>query len=182
MRLKKIGFYFSALIIFFLVSCNAYKNQNNNEVSDNRNDPPSDQLSSSNTFNLKVYKSATCGCCNDWIKHLEDSYFLVESINKDNMSEIKDQFKVPFSKRSCHTAVSTQGYVFEGHIPAQFIHKFLENPPEDAIGLSVPAMPVGSPGMEMGERFSPYQIILMNKDGSETIFANVQTQEEQYKK
>lgn len=179
MRVKKIGFYFGVLILFFLVSCDAYKTQGNNEISSNTNAPSNAQLSLSN---LTVYKSATCGCCKDWVNHLEDSYFTVESINKENMNEIKDQFEVPVSKRSCHTAVSAQGYVFEGHIPARFIHKFLENPPEDAIGLSVPAMPVGSPGMELGERFSPYPIFLMNKDGSETIVANIQTQEEQYKK
>ena len=69
--------------------------------------------------------------------------------------------------------MSAQGFVFEGHVPSKFIHAFLAAPPEGSIGLSVPGMPVGSPGMEVGERFMPYQILLLQKDGSTEIFAEI---------
>ena len=75
--------------------------------------------------------------------------------------------------QSCHTAVTKGGYVFEGHIPAKYIEQFLASPPEGALGLAVPGMPLGSPGMEMGGRFTPYDIVLMNKDGSSSVFAHV---------
>jgi hypothetical protein len=75
--------------------------------------------------------------------------------------------------QSCHTAVTKEGFVFEGHVPAKFIEQFLAAPPEGALGLAVPGMPLGSPGMEMGERFTPYDIVQMNKDGSSRVFARV---------
>ena len=81
--------------------------------------------------------------------------------------------------RSCHTAVSSQGYAFEGHIPARDSHQFLANPPADGIGLTVPAMPVGSPGMEVGDKFMPYRVLLMKKDGSTEVFASVESAAQQ---
>ena len=93
---------------------------------------------------------------------------------------IKDLYRIANNLRSCHTAVSTQGYVFEGHIPARYIHQSLANPPADAMGLTVPAMPVGSPGMEVGDKFMPYQILLMKKDGSTEVFASVGSMAQQY--
>jgi hypothetical protein len=75
--------------------------------------------------------------------------------------------------------VSSQGYAFEGHIPARYIHQFLANPPADGIGLTVPAMPVGSPGMEVGDKFMPYRVLLMKKDGSTEVFASVESAAQQ---
>ena len=73
---------------------------------------------------------------------------------------------------------SSQGYVFEGHIPAKFISRFLASPPKDAIGLTVPAMPVGSPGMEYQDKFMPYQVLLLKNDGSSQVYAQVNSLEE----
>ena len=73
--------------------------------------------------------------------------------------------------QSCHTGVSADGYFFEGHIPAKFVTAFLANPPENAAGLAVPGMPAGSPGMEMGDRFNPYSVILVKKDGTTEVYA-----------
>ena len=70
--------------------------------------------------------------------------------------------------------------MFEGHIPAKYIHQFLEETHDDAIGLSVPGMPLSSPGMEVGDRFMPYYILLLKKDGSTTVYAQVQSKMEQY--
>ena len=90
------------------------------------------------------------------------------------------QFRVFIYYQSCHTAVSQSGYVFEGHVPAKFIQQFLQNPPKNALGLAVPAMPLGAPGMEMGDRFLPYRIMLLNQNGSATLYATVNNAKEQY--
>ena len=76
--------------------------------------------------------------------------------------------------------MSAEGYVFEGHIPARYIRDFLANPPADARGLAVPAMPVGSPGMEVEDRFMPYEVLLLKADGGVEVFARVQTPAQQY--
>jgi len=82
--------------------------------------------------------------------------------------------------RSCHTAVTRNGFAFEGHVPAKFIKQFLAEKHNNAIGLSVPAMPVGSPGMEVGERFMPYNVLILFKDGTSEVYAEVKTYEEQF--
>jgi len=76
--------------------------------------------------------------------------------------------------------VTKEGYVFEGHVPAKFIKQFMASPPANALGLAAPGMPMGSPGMEMGDRFSPYNIILMKKDGTSEVFASIANAAEQY--
>ncbi len=76
--------------------------------------------------------------------------------------------------------MSAEGYLFEGHVPARYMKQFLASPPADALGLAVPAMPVGSPGMEMGDRFSPYAVLLLKADGSAELFAQVDSPAQQY--
>ena len=129
---------------------------------------------------LSVYKSPTCGCCADWVDHIEAAGFTTSIHHPENLHRIKAERGIAPRYGSCHTAISGQGYVFEGHIPARYIRQFLDNPPAAAIGLAVPAMPAGSPGMEMDGRFSPYQVLLLDKDGGHTVFARVATQAEQY--
>jgi hypothetical protein len=129
---------------------------------------------------LNVYKSPTCGCCGGWVEHIEAAGFDTAFFHPTNLNQIKIDNGIPPRYQSCHTAISRDGYVFEGHIPAKYIRQFLKNPPSDAIGLAVPAMPVGSPGMEMVDRFSPYQVLLLKKGGGSEIFARVEVQEEQY--
>lgn len=118
---------------------------------------------------VKVYKSPTCGCCGDWVSHLEQNHFKVEAINTDNMQAIKEQAGIPPGKGSCHTA-HVDGYVVEGHVPARDIQRLLDEKP-DARGLTVPGMPVGSPGMEMGDRKDPYKVLLIKHDGSTEVFS-----------
>lgn len=129
---------------------------------------------------LIVYKSPKCGCCKKWIDHLEDSGFDTQYKHPKDLGAVKERFQVAQAIRSCHTAVSKQGFVFEGHIPARYMRQFLANPPEGAFGLAVPAMPVGSPGMEVNERFMPYQVLLLKKDGSTEVFAAVENAAQQY--
>ena len=119
---------------------------------------------------IEVWKSPTCGCCNDWITHLEDNGFSVTSYN-EGATDAMIRLGVPFRYGSCHTA-EIDGYAIEGHVPAREILRLLEERP-DAIGLSVPAMPRGSPGMdgpEYGGVIDPYDVLLIGKDGEATVF------------
>ena len=95
------------------------------------------------------------------------------------LQRLKTEHGINPQYRSCHTAVSTDGFVFEGHIPAKYVHQFLSDTPEGAIGLAVPAMPVGSPGMEVDDKFMPYQVLLIKKDGGSEVYADISTREEQ---
>ena len=120
-----------------------------------------------------VYKDANCGCCKEWISHAEDHGMDATGQDVADLRVFKERYGVPSHMQSCHTAVTTDGYVFEGHIPAKYVAQFLANPPSDAIGLAVPGMPMGSPGMEYQNRFDPYQVMQINKDGSTSVYAQV---------
>lgn len=141
---------------------------------------PVNPAKDSNQLMLKVYKTPTCGCCGKWVSHLEDQGLSVATHNQDTISALKLELNVPQNMQSCHTAVSLNGYFFEGHIPAKFIKQFIAKPPEGAIGLTVPAMPVGSPGMEMGEQFMPYQVFLVKEGGETEVFAEVKSYKDQF--
>jgi len=129
---------------------------------------------------LDVYKRKSCGCCGKWVTHINDNGFQTTVHNQEKLSEFKLSKNIEPEYHSCHTAVSKQGYVFEGHIPAKFIQQFLEQEPKGAIGLAVPAMPMGSPGMEMNGMFFAYKVLLLKADGSSEVFAEVNAAEEQY--
>ncbi|MEZ9233302.1 DUF411 domain-containing protein [Vibrio amylolyticus] len=110
------------------------------------------------------HKSPYCGCCGDWTKHMiEAGYTVKEELHK-NMNPIKERFGITPELASCHTA-EIDGYVFEGHIPAEDITAFLENPPKNAKGLAVPGMPLGSPGMVYGEERDEYSVYAFNEKG-----------------
>ncbi len=121
----------------------------------------------SHATEIVVYKSPTCGCCNAWIDHLKENGFSVEARNQSDMTSIKDAMGVPRNLRSCHTA-QVGGYLVEGHVPAELITQMLTEKPE-IHGLSVPGMPMGSPGME-GPRNDPYDILAFSKDGSIQLY------------
>ncbi|MGK2951291.1 MAG: DUF411 domain-containing protein [Thiobacillus sp.] len=118
---------------------------------------------------VDVYKSPTCGCCNKWIEHLETNGFTVRSHDTNNVAQHKYRLGVPPGYGSCHTA-EVDGYVIEGHVPAKEIMRLLKAKPR-ARGLVVPGMPVGSPGMEAGGRRDPYDVLLVNRDGSTGTYA-----------
>ncbi|MEL6300423.1 MAG: DUF411 domain-containing protein [Pseudomonadota bacterium] len=126
-------------------------------------------------YQITVYKSPACGCCRQWIRHLQDNGFAVLAVDSDDMTAVKKEYAVPEELRSCHTA-RINGYTIEGHVPAQDIIALLENG-SDAGGLSVPGMPIGSPGMEMGERVDAYDVIRF--EGEErTVVASYGEREE----
>lgn len=120
---------------------------------------------------VEVYKNATCGCCKDWVKHLEANGFSVQAHDVDNLLPYKDQAKLGAGMGSCHTAF-VNGYAIEGHVPARDIKRLLLEKP-DVSGLTVPRMPIGSPGMEVeGKSADAYQV-LSYKDGKEVgVFAD----------
>lgn len=128
------------------------------------------------TIHLDVYKSPTCGCCVKWMDHLERSGFSTTA----HLGTLDQDFGVPARYGSCHTGVSERGFVFEGHVPARYVRQFLANPPEGALGLSVPAMPVGTPGMEYKDEFNPYDVLLLKKDGTVEVYAAVETYAQQF--
>lgn len=122
---------------------------------------------------IVVHKSPFCLCCKDWITHLEHNAFAVTSENTMDTAEIKVQMGVPASLQGCHTGVTDGKYVFEGHVPARLIRKFLANPPKNAIGLAVPGMPQGSPGMYRGKDFKPYNVFLILPGGDYRLYEAV---------
>ncbi len=123
---------------------------------------------SSEVQDITVYRSPNCGCCSGWIKHLQDNQFNVIDIKTNNMSKLKQKYGIPDKLASCHTAI-IDGYVIEGHVPATDIKQLLSKK-LDIIGLTVPEMPVGTPGMEMGNRKDPFSVLTFDKDGNTTIF------------
>ena len=120
---------------------------------------------------IEVWKSATCECCVNWVKHLEANGFAVKvnAADPTMLDRIKRQAGIGEKLASCHTA-KIDGYVVEGHVPAADIKRLIAERP-DALGLTVPGMPVGSPGMEQGDETEPYDTLLIKKDGNAEIFA-----------
>jgi hypothetical protein len=114
-----------------------------------------------------VYKTASCGCCKGWVKHLEENGFAVKAHDVPNPGGYREKFGIPQELGSCHSA-RVGGYALEGHVPAAEIKRLLASKPK-ATGLAVPAMPLGSPGME-GPRSDPYDVLLVKKDGKTTVF------------
>ena len=118
---------------------------------------------------VTVYKSPSCQCCSEWVAHMKDEGFEVEVQSKLRMRPVKKQVGLPSSLAACHTSV-VGNYVVEGHVPAQDVKKLLREQP-DVRGLSVPGMPVGSPGMERGSRVEPYKVVTFTPSGETTVFA-----------
>jgi hypothetical protein len=118
---------------------------------------------------VKVVRSPDCGCCGAWIDHLREAGFAVDVTMSDDVAAFKEQHGVPRALWSCHTAL-VEGYLIEGHVPAEAIRALLDQRPE-AAGLAVPGMPIGSPGMEMGDQTEPYDVIAWSASGT-SVFAS----------
>ncbi len=113
---------------------------------------------------MVVYKDPNCGCCSKWASHLRDNGFTVTEVAVDDISLYKSKYNVPSNMSSCHTGV-IQGYVIEGHVPAADVVRLLQERP-DITGLTVPGMPLGSPGMEVDGRSQAYDVMSLNRDGT----------------
>lgn len=118
---------------------------------------------------MKVYKDPGCGCCKEWIKHIQKAGFTVTSEDSTAMDAIKTRLGVPAALASCHTAV-VGDYLVEGHVPADVLQKMLKEKPS-ARGLAVPGMPMGSPGME-GPTKDKYNVMLFDRLGKATVYAS----------
>ena len=120
---------------------------------------------------VEVYKSVACGCCSKWVEHLQANGFTVRTTNREDLADLKAKHGVPRRVQSCHMAI-VNGYVVEGHVPAADVQRLLkERPP--IVGLAVPGMPIGSPGMEMqGQKAQPFDVLAFDKDGQTRVFAS----------
>ena len=118
---------------------------------------------------IQVWKDPDCGCCKDWVTHLEANGFAVR-VNDSGNTAARARLGIPTKLGSCHTGL-VDGYAIEGHVPAREILRLLRDKPS-VLGLAVPGMPVGSPGMEMGEQKDRYDVLLLAKDGTTTVFAS----------
>lgn len=119
---------------------------------------------------LTVYKDPSCGCCTKWVDHLRAAGLRPSVQDRTDMDALKDSLGVPSTLRSCHTAVAGR-YVIEGHVPAGDLRKLIAASPKGVVGLAVPEMPVGSPGMEIAGRADRYDVIAFAADGSTKLFA-----------
>jgi hypothetical protein len=118
---------------------------------------------------VTVYSSPTCNCCSKWADHMRTQGFSVEVKSELNLRPVKRKLGVPGALASCHTAV-VNDYVLEGHVPAEDVKTLLQNAPK-VRGLSVPGMPVGSPGMERGARVEPYEVVAFTAAGDTSVVA-----------
>lgn len=154
--------------------------ESNNIVAENDLPPPTSPQVAARESVLKaditlpqmtVYKSPSCGCCKLWVDHMEKSGFKVSVIETEDLNPIKRELGIPGGLGTCHTA-KVGGYFVEGHVPASDVIRLLKEKP-DALGIGVPGMPLGSPGMEApsGE-IQSYTVTLVNKDGSLSIFSS----------
>jgi hypothetical protein len=122
---------------------------------------------------LTVHKTPTCGCCKMWIRHAENNGFKAMIQDHQNLAKIQDSYNIKPKYRSCHTSVSKSGHIFEGHVPSKYVSKFLSENHPNAIGLAVPGMPLGAPGMEFDDQFTPFNVLILFKDGTSEVYAKV---------
>lgn len=118
---------------------------------------------------ITVYSSPSCGCCGQWISHMKKQGFEVTNVKTDDMEGIKRKNNLPPELASCHTAI-INGYVMEGHIPADDIKRFLTQKPTNLNGLAVAEMPIGSPGMESEKVKQPFTVMAFNNQGKSIVF------------
>jgi hypothetical protein len=121
-------------------------------------------------IDIVVNRSPTCSCCGKWVEHLKQNNFNVKDVVSDDVQAIKNKYGVTQELASCHTAL-INGYVIEGHVPANDIRTLLKNKP-DVVGITVPGMPNGTPGMEMGGKKDAYQVIIVDKKNQHQVFNN----------
>ena len=127
----------------------------------------------SGTLDMTVYRSPSCGCCGVWLEHTKKHGFRIKDIKTEEMETLKQKYNLPPELVSCHTTI-IDGYVMEGHIPADDIKRFLKKKPELA-GLAVPGMPLGTPGMEAADMKQPFQVLAFNHKGEVEVFKEYQS-------
>lgn len=124
-----------------------------------------------NPARVEVWKSPTCGCCQDWMRHLQAGGFTFD-VHAEGNTDARARLGLPVRYGSCHTA-RVAGYVLEGHVPLREVQRLLREKPAGVVGLAVPAMPIGSPGMDGPEyqgRRDPFDVLLVRRDGSASVY------------
>jgi hypothetical protein len=119
---------------------------------------------------MTVYKTPTCGCCSVWAERMAEAGFPVETVDVADLTQTKQALGIPAGAASCHTAV-VDGYAVEGHVPADDVKRLLAERP-DAIGLAVPGMPIGSPGMEVPGRGADAYDVLLVRRGETSVYSS----------
>lgn len=155
--IQKISYYLIlsfAIAVFSVITCA--------KVAVAQAKPPSE------TQAITVYRSPACSCCGAWIEHMQQNGFQIKEIKTDEIETVKEKYNLPQDLASCHTAI-IDGYVMEGHIPANDIKQFLQQKPTLA-GLAVPGMPVGTPGMEVGNKKQPFAVVSFDNKGKVKVF------------
>lgn len=139
----------------------------------NKSAAPTTDLASQ-TLNITVYRTPTCGCCKGWVEHIKENGFHVTDIVKSEseIQSIRQKYNLPSDLVSCHTS-EIDGYLVEGHIPAADVKRLIAQKPNLA-GISVPGMPIGTPGMEMGDRKESFNVFAFKKDGQVEVFNSYQ--------
>jgi len=131
----------------------------------------SSKLSKTTKPLVEVWKSPYCGCCKDWVTHLQKNGFAVKVTETVDTASQREKLGMPAQYESCHTA-RVGGYLIEGHVPAREMHRLLKEKPK-ALGLAVPAMPIGPPGMDglqYGNRRDAYDVLLVEQEGRVTVY------------
>lgn len=142
---------YSLLIIFFLlVSCKGEEKKND-----------------------VIYFSTDCGCCHEWILHMESNNFILEKNTNSNVYDIKVKAGLPIDLASCHTAIIND-YFIEGHVPAKDVKKLIKENPYNIIGLTVPGMPAGInvPGMEVNNEKAIFDVLAIDINGKSSVWAH----------
>jgi hypothetical protein len=116
-----------------------------------------------------AYKDPSCGCCTLWVQHMKRAGFIVTVVNTPDMAAVRREYGVPVAQQSCHTAI-VDGFVVEGHVPADDVKRLLQERPK-VVGLAVPGMPLGSPGMEQGDSRQPYKVLTFDTGGKTAVFS-----------
>ena len=120
---------------------------------------------------IVIYKDPNCGCCTEWVKHVQAAGFTTTIHDTPDMSTVRTTMGVPVALQSCHTA-KVGNYLVEGHVPADLIVRMLTEKKADMRGIAVPGMPAGSPGMEMGARKDRYDVMAFDKAGKSRVYAS----------
>ena len=121
---------------------------------------------------VEIWKSPTCGCCGEWIKHLQANGFATTTHLVPDTAPVRRRVGFDEKHGSCHTAL-VGGYALEGHVPAREIKRLLKEKPAAVVGIAVPGMPLGAPGMDLpsyGGRKMPYDVVLVKRDGTSSVY------------
>lgn len=123
-----------------------------------------------NEKTMTLHSSPTCGCCGLWVDYMEKKGYDIKTLKSNDFYKIKEEYHIEPEYQSCHTGI-IQGYVVEGHVPESAVKWLLENKqPENVLGIAVPGMPIGSPGMERGNRKEEYPVLILFKDGNSKVY------------